>query len=283
MDMRDKQAPIKLMLFLFVLLLIASLLGAFHQTRTEPSQKVTDLYQLSEMRLLENIHNLSGLAYHPPSDKLYAISNNPERIYILNKQGYVEREITLEGFQDTESIDYMYDDFFVIAEERRRVLAIIELHPDTEHVDYAAAEKISVGDPDGDNKGLEGVVFSETSGLFVVQEAPARFIHQAYPLTEAYQPTFQALKRTQLNVKDLSGLSKLHSQPGRLLALSDESHSLHIIDLNGVELSRIRLRKGWFNLRPVMQQPEGVTTDLEGNIYLVGEPNQFLVLTPLAQ
>lgn len=210
------------MLFLLILLLLTSLLGVYQQTRSEPRQQVTDLYQLGELHLIEGVQNLSGLAYHPSSDKLFGISNNPQRIYILNKQGEVEREITLEGFQDTESIDYMYDDFFVIAEERRCALAIITIQDDTKHIEYETAEKIHVGDPDGDNKGLEGVAFSEASGLFVVQESPARFIHQAYPHKAHDQPAFQALKRTKLNIKDLSGITMLHSQPGRLLALSDE-------------------------------------------------------------
>lgn len=126
------------------------------------------------------------------------------------------------------------------------------------------------------------MAFSVADGLFVVQESPARFIHQAYPQTAQDQPAFKALKRTQLNIKDLSGLTMLHSQPGRLFALSDKSHSLHIADLNGVELSRIHLRQGWFNLRPIMRQPEGIAKDLQGNMYLVGEPNQFLVMSPRA-
>ncbi|WP_211116127.1 SdiA-regulated domain-containing protein [Methylophaga sp. SB9B] len=28
-----------------------------------------------------------------------------------------------------------------------------------------------------------------------------------------------------------------------------------------------------------MRQPEGVTADSDGNIYVVGEPNQLLILT----
>ena len=44
------------------------------------------------------------------------------------------------------------------------------------------------------------------------------------------------------------------------------------------------LGSGPYRLWPKMIQPEGVTTDAEGNIYVVGEPNQFMVLrrkTPL--
>lgn len=68
-----------------------------------------------------------------------------------------------------------------------------------------------------------------------------------------------------------------------LFKLSDASHSLHIIDLNCAEHTRITLRKGLFHHRPIMRQPERVTKNFEGNSYLVGEPNQFfLVLTPLA-
>ena len=38
------------------------------------------------------------------------------------------------------------------------------------------------------------------------------------------------------------------------------------------------LGSGPYRLWPKMTQPEGVTVDTEGNIYVVGEPNQFMVL-----
>jgi uncharacterized protein YjiK len=57
-----------------------------------------------------------------------------------------------------------------------------------------------------------------------------------------------------------------------------------VINLKGQESSRIRLGSGPYQFWPKMKQPEGVATDLEGNIYIVGEPNQLLILsrtTPL--
>ena len=91
---------------------------------------------------------------------------------------------------------------------------------------------------------------------------------------------FDAIKKLRLDVGDFSGLTLLNeSTEQKLLVLSDESHSLHVIDFMGQERSRVRLGLGPFNLWPLMQQPEGVTSDTEGNIYIVGEPNQLLILT----
>jgi len=95
---------------------------------------------------------------------------------------------------------------------------------------------------------------------------------------------FDVMKNLRLEVDDFSGLTLLQGPEERLLVLSDDSHSLHVIDLSGEEISRIRLGSGPYRLWPKMSQPEGVTTDAEGNIYVVGEPNQFMVLrrtTPL--
>jgi uncharacterized protein YjiK len=52
-----------------------------------------------------------------------------------------------------------------------------------------------------------------------------------------------------------------------------------VLSLQGEPLSRLSLRNGFMKLWPVMEQPEGVAVDNDGHIYIVGEPNQMLVLT----
>lgn len=269
---------LKLIVFLLMLLLLISTAGIYQQTRGDRQQNIAVDYIVSEILMLEGVHHLSGITYHPPSDKLYAVSKNSQRLFVLDKQGTVAREIALIGFQNTEGIDYMHGDYFVVAEEKRRVLAIFEINNDTLQIDYDNAEKILVADPQGDNQGLEDVVWSEQSSLFIIQEHQARFIHQSDSVED--NNTATTLKRTQLNVRDLSGLSLLHGHPEQLLAVSDDSHSLHTLDLNGVELSSLQLRKGLFNLWPIVRKPVGLTIDLQGHIYIIGAPNQLLILTP---
>lgn len=113
----------------------------------------------------------------------------------------------------------------------------------------------------------------------MVREKPARILH--FSLTDDNDDSqFDAMKKLRLDVGDFSGLTLLDDGTEQnLLVLSDESHSLHVIDLMGQERSHIRLGRGPFNLWPLMQQPEGVTADDDGNIYVVGEPNQLLILT----
>jgi len=64
---------------------------------------------------------------------------------------------------------------------------------------------------------------------------------------------FDVLKNLRLEVGDLSGLTLLQGQEERLLVLSDDSHSLHVIDLAGQEISRIRLGLVYLSYLPLLK------------------------------
>lgn len=277
----------------FIALVIATIVSGFLWFDTISSAKPAgdqqwDLqqnYQLGKTLTIEGIEdNLSGLTFHPPSGNLYGILNNPEQIVVFTTAGKLLRKIDLLGFSDTESIDYIGENRFVVGEERLRTISFIQIDESTEEIHYADVETIVVAVAEKENKGLEGLAFSQQHGLFMVYEKPAQILHFALEQTKK-DDRFDAIKNLQFDVDDFSGLTLLDDgKEQKLLVLSDESNSLHVIDLAGHEHSRLRLGSGQFNFWPKMKQPEGVTTDTQGNIYVVGEPNQFMVLkrrTPL--
>lgn len=277
-------------LLLIALLVSTILSGCFwFSTVSSARSETTDLwnlthYQMNKTLTIEGIEdNLSGITYHPKSGHLYGVINNPEQIVVINKNGELLRKITLEGFSDTESIDYIDGNKFIISEERHQTVSFIEINDDTTQIHYQDVKTLAILPPEKANKGIEGIALSQRHGLFLVQEKPARILHFAMG-NETEKNQFENIKNLQLNVEDFACLSLLEGQHERLLVLSEESNSLHVIDLAGHEISRRRLGQGPYQLWPKMKQPEGVTTDTDGNIYIVGEPNQLLILsrtTPL--
>jgi uncharacterized protein YjiK len=77
-------------------------------------------------------------------------------------------------------------------------------------------------------------------------------------------------------LKDLSGL---HFDPAtrNLLLVSDESKMISEVSLDGKRISFMGLEKGSAGLAHDIPQAEGVTMDDVGNIYVVSEPNFFIV------
>lgn len=274
-------------LWITVLIITTALSGCLWFSSVSSAKTVLDSqwnlqqdYQLSRVLNIDGIDdNLSGLTYHPGSGHLYGIVNNPEQIVVISKTGELLRTIHLIGFSDTESIDYVKDNIFIVGEERLQTISYIEILDSTTHINYQDIKTIALSSPEAANTGLEGIAYSQRHGLFVVREKPARIMHFSLN-DDNNRDQFDAMKKLRLEVGDFSGLSLLDAgTEQKLLVLSDESHSLHVIDLMGQQRSHIRLGRGPFNLWPVMQQPEGVASDTDGNIYVVGEPNELLILT----
>lgn len=267
----------------FILFLVLVLLMPWSKQATATAGGDWDLnyhYDIGEPITLPGIKdNLSGLTYHPGSDSLFAVLNNPEILIELSKQGDILRQIPLRGFIDTESLDYLGNGLFVVTEERRRRLVFFYVDADTEVIDYEASQVIPLGWASDENRGYEGVVWSPRHGFFIVQEEPPRLIHHAMHDAEALINVEQLNRVLPSSVSDYAGLSLLRAAEDYLLVLSEASHSLNVLNLEGEPLSQLSLRSGFMHLWPLMDQPEGVAVDNDGHIYIVGEPNQMVKLT----
>lgn len=269
-------------LSLFMFLILAFLMPWPKNATATPSGE-WDLnyhYDIGKPMTLHGIKdNLSGLTYQPDNDSLFAVLNDPEILIELSKQGDILRQIPLRGFIDTESLDYLGNGLFVVTEERRRRLVFFYVDDDTNVVDYRDTHSIPLGWASNENRGYEGVAWSARYGFFILQEQPPRLIHHVMHDGEVLVDV-EALNRTlPSNVSDYAGLSMLHADNDYLLVLSESSHSLNVLSLHGETLSSLSLRSGFMKLWPLMEQPEGVAVDKDGHIYIVGEPNQMLVLT----
>lgn len=272
----------RLLVSLIVLLLLALLLPWTNKA-TATASGDWDLnyhYEVGTPTTIPGIEdNLSGLAYHPGSDTLFAILNNPETLIELSKQGDVLRQIPLKGFVDTESLDYLGNGLFVVSEERRRRLVFFYVDADTRLIDYENSQSLPLDWANEENRGYEGVVWSPRHGFFVVQEEPPRLLHHAMHDADTVIKVDELNHKLPSDVSDYAGLALLRADDDYLLVLSEASHSLNVLSLQGEPLSSLSLRSGFMRLWSLMQQPEGVAVDNDGNIYVVGEPNQMLVLT----
>ena len=245
-------------LLLIVLLLSTILSGCLWfstvSSATTKSSEVWDLnhYLLSKTLMIDGIEDyLSGITYHPDSGNLYGIINNPEQIVVISKNGQLLRKIDLIGFSDTESIDYVEGNRFIISEERQQTISFVDILETTKEVHYSDVKTLALLPPEKNNKGIEGIAFSPRHGVFFVQEMPARIMHFALENDEQTKQ-FDVMKNLRLEVDDFSGLTLLQGPEERLLVLSDDSHSLHVIDLSGEEISRIRLGLVYLSYPPLL-------------------------------
>ncbi|EMR13822.1 hypothetical protein MPL1_02793 [Methylophaga lonarensis MPL] len=273
---------------IFVILVLTSGIGwlIWHYPDKSPLDGSSERWDLQQYELvgqpirINGIRsNLSGLTYHADSDTLFAITNKPREVHVLSKQGELLRTIELSGFRDTESIAHIKDNLFVIAEEQRYNLVLVEINDDTSVLRHSDSTVINIAEEDKRNAGIEGVAFMEQFGLIAAIENPPT-IWQGPVDTDNGRQDFSEIQEIQLNVRDFAGISSLPGETDKLLILSESSDSLHVIDMQGRELSRLSLRRGDLGLTAWLRQPEGVAVDNDRRIYVVGEPNQFMILQP---
>lgn len=228
--------------------------------------------------------DVSALTFDPDRRTLFTVTNKNPEIIELSLDGKVLRRLPLVGFGDPEAIEYISRDLYVITDERQQRLFRVHLDENTDFVDAADSEQLSLGIGLNGNKGFEGLAYDAANHrLFAAKERDPVSIYEihGFPHTQPNKPFAVHVvedpeRDARLFVRDLSSLH-YDAQTNHLLALSDESHLILEINSNGRPISSLSLLGGQHGLESRVPQAEGVATDDQGRIYVVSEPNLFYV------
>lgn len=223
---------------------------------------------------------LSGLSYNPASRTLFSVSGKTPALIELSLEGELLRRIPLAGFSDPEGVEILSDGRLAIIDERRRTLSILRLDQLVDGLDAADYPSFDLGFPSAGNKGFEGIAWDARNERLLLgkERGPLGLFSLPFPGEDGAAGVMQPLGRSHLFLRDISSLTH-DARTGNSLVLSDESRLLLEVDAEGRPVSFISLSGGFSGLRRGIRQAEGVTMDGEGNIYIVGEPNLFYVLS----
>lgn len=230
-------------------------------------------------------YNASGLTYSSDTDSLFAVANNPPYIVEMDKHGQELRKIDLNGFDDTEGLVFLGNGRFAIVEEDHRSVVIVSIGPETDVLRRAEGRSVTFPLTQKNNKGFEGVAFdSLAQSLFVVNESQPREIYRIDGAVDPEALSFSittpwSMEDNSLDSSDLSGLH-FDRRTGHLLVLSDESKALTEATIEGRLISRLSLSSSKAGFGDSVPQPEGVTMDDDGMLYILSEPNLFYRMAP---
>jgi len=227
-----------------------------------------------ETTIMEIPDNLSGLTWDERTGTLMAVTNSPARVFQLDTNGKVLQQIALTNMVDTESIAFIEENGFFIAEERTRSITPITL--DLTGARYTRRAPHFVFDLGGKrNAGIEGIAYSKQHDtLFLANEKlPAT----VYKITGFMRGPHRGVKIEKVfsSINDISGLAWDETRQ-RLYVLSDEAKMVIEMDIDGVVARKSSL-SGVIKYIP---QPEGIAVHRD-QLYIVSEPNLFYVLKML--
>ncbi len=233
---------------------------------------------------IPNISNdLSGVTYNPETGTLFMITNNNSRIYETGLDGQFIRSIILSNANDTEDIVHTGGTTFAIAEERLGEIVYVDI-ANAGLIDLATiTNRSELPGTWGANNGLEGVSYDPaTDRIFTVKEKSNINLYNFTKADGNVNPAGCNLGASITpGITDAAAVHHLGLTDGvnapngisdRMLVLSQESNVLLEVDENCNEYSRLNGMPG--------AQIEGVTMDNDGNIYVVGEPNELYIYTP---
>lgn len=247
--------------------------------------RLTHVYAIPEL-----LQNLSGLAFDPVRQHLWAVSNNPTELFALSLKGEIINRFALEGFHDTEGVAYFSEDQLVIIEERRMSLLIVDIPHETGPILRKNSHVLGIGlhhDQQVNNAGLEGVTYEPaTDRLFLVQENKPTRLYTVGGLSQSLQGKQLGIHLEinhqfideKVNLKDLASLSH-NPHNDHLFMLSDESRVLVELTSKGELVGVFPLVAGFADLEEDIPQAEGISFDSDGNLYIVSEPNLFYIFS----
>lgn len=228
--------------------------------------------------------NVSALTYDPVRKSLFTVTNKNAELIELSLDGKILRRIPLVGFGDAEAVEFISDNIYVISDESQQRLIKLHVNDDTQFLDAADAEQMTLGVHIGGNNGFEGLAYDSVGKrLFVAKERDPMLIYEVHGFphfkpekTYSVHVINNPKRDAGLFVRDLSSL-QYDERSGHLLALSDESFLVLELGLDGRPLSSLSLLNGRHGLEKRVPQAEGIAMDDEGSLYVVSEPNLFYV------
>jgi uncharacterized protein YjiK len=221
----------------------------------------------------------SALAIHSESGHLWTITDDKVRLVEFTNQGKLVRDVKLVGFDDAEGLCHVGGDRFLIAEEKRMCITLVDVPPDATKL-KSDGRCIDIDVKSKKNKGLEGVSYdAKTDTLFAVREDKPPAVFRVRPLLARERA------RTEEWSLDLDGLDDLSDTffdvlTGWLWVLSDESQVAAAFDSQGERVTELRLKKGHHGLREDVEQAEGIARDRHGTLYICSEPNEVFRFRP---
>jgi len=243
-------------------------------------------YQVAlEAQAIDGLNDdVSALTFDPVRNSLFTVTNKNAELVELSLDGRILRRIALVGFGDAEAVEYISDNTYVISDERQQRLIKVHVDDDTQFLDAADAEQMTLGVHLGGNKGFEGLAYDSVGKrLFVAKERDPMLIYEVHGFphfkpekTYSVHVINNPKRDAGLFVRDLSSL-QYDERSGHLLALSDESFLVLELDIDGRPLSSLSLLKGRHGLKQRVPQAEGIAMDNDGTLYMVSEPNLFYV------
>jgi uncharacterized protein YjiK len=255
---------------------------------TAPGQNIwLPAYQLAiDAKVVEQgLGNLSGITYDDDHDRLLAITNSyPMELLELSKSGDIQARYPLVGFEDAEGLAYLGKGRLAISDEQLQRLSVITLPDHPQPIDASQAQWITLGiNPTHSNKGFEGVTYDrQHDRLYAIKERAPRQLFEVTGLVNALNggPLHLTVNDRRHWVKrsvfatDLSD-GYYDARTGHLLLLSDQAKNISELDSDGRFVSIRSLRAAIGGLGRDAPQPEGITMDNAGNLYVVSEPNLF--------
>src|SRR5471032_1403232 len=204
---------------------------AWRQPADERSIGLADYRVSLEAKVIEGLDDdVSALTYDPVRKSLFTVTNKNAELVELSLDGRILRRIPLVGFGDAEAVEFISDNIYVISDEAQQRLIKVHVDDDTQFLDAADAEQMTLGVHIGGNKGFEGLAYDSVGKrLFVAKERDPMLIYEVrgFPhfkpeKTYSVHVINNPKRDAGLFVRDLSSL-QYDERSGHLLALSDES------------------------------------------------------------
>ena len=220
----------------------------------------------------------SALTIHSESGHLWTITDDKVRLVEFTNRGKLIREVKLVGFDDAEGLCHVGGNRFLIAEEKKMRITLIDVPPGATKV-KAEGPCMELDVKSKKNKGLEGVSYdAKTDTLFTVREGKPPAVFRVRPLQSKGRKT----SHWPLDLDGLDDLSDTYfdSATGWLWLLSHESQLAAAFDAEGVRVTEVVLQKGHHGLHEDIEQAEGIVRDRQGTLYICSEPNQIYRFHP---